>query len=325
MSLGLAPCVVWCTFLVVVDPGTNSSGPGAIPFSGSRLRLVGLDVVQHDAPRQPPVVRAHDAARGARESARRAGDSVEINFRNVAREMRLASHAPVSPASVARVEARRPVVNTPALTPMDKARLDRLVAGKVEQRREARGEAADRANIGPVLASPVASAQSARRAHRANAAVAQDDLDLVASDARFRFASEVARQLEGGKAAILRPERRDVLVARAERDGILAFDANLVIALVQDATRRGDLVTPSMIQPPARSESGAEAYEAGVRDHLIAVVSSMRVAALLPLVRVSAGAADANRSATATAFAQATIAVVLAALLLVGMVATLGT
>lgn len=233
--------------------------------------------------------------------------------------MRLASHTDVSPGAAlspyhaARAEATRPVLTTPAVTPMDKARVSRLVAGKVEQRRE---------TARPI--SPSISPNERVHSHaprRAESGV--HELDLLAADARFRFASHVARHLEGGKAAILRPERRDLLVAGAVREGILPFDANLVIALVQDATRRGDLVTPAMIQPPS-TDGATIAYNDGIRDYLIAVVSSMRVAALLPLIRSAGPEASSPRARETTAFAQAIVAVLLAALLLIGMVATLG-
>lgn len=62
---------------------------------------------------------------------------------------------------------------------------------------------------------------------------------LPATDARFIFAVEVNRSLEGGKAAILRPERRRNLVASAVDMGLRPFDANLVIAIVQDQARQG--------------------------------------------------------------------------------------
>lgn len=237
--------------------------------------------------------------------------------------MRLASHTDVSPDAAlspyhaARAEATRPVLNTSAVTPMDKARVSRLVAGKVEQRREAARPVSS--TISPSI-SPHESAHS-HALGRAESGVRE--LDLLAADARFRFASQVARHLEGGKAAILRPERRDLLVAGAVREGILPFDANLVIALVQDATRRGDLVTPAMIQPPS-TDGATIAYNDGIRDYLIAVVSSMRVATLLPLIRSAGPEASSPRAPETTAFAQAIVAVLLAALLLIGMVATLG-
>lgn len=294
-----------------MDPGTNSSGPGAIHFAGSRLRLVGLDVVQQDALRQPPVVRAH-----ASEANPRSGDTVEINSRDaarVAREMRFASHAnpDLSPIAAARTESTRPFIK-PAITPQDKARYDRLVAGRVEERR-----------VTPTRATFSDRAPAPRHVDASPKDRARADFDLLAADARYRFASQVVRHLEGGKAAILRPERRDLLVAGAVRDGILPFDANLVIALVQDAARRGDLLTPATINPAATTDQAGVAYDEGIGEYLIAVVSSMRVAALLPLIRF-AGPDAAQRPREATAFAQATVAVLLAAMLLVGMIATLG-
>lgn len=62
---------------------------------------------------------------------------------------------------------------------------------------------------------------------------------LDATDARWVLACRVATSLEGGRAAILRPESRDRLLAQAERMGLRAFDANLVIAIVQDSARCG--------------------------------------------------------------------------------------
>lgn len=58
-------------------------------------------------------------------------------------------------------------------------------------------------------------------------------------DARRIMAQRVAENLEGGRAGILVPERRRALVATAQRLGIRPFDANLIIAVVQDRFRRG--------------------------------------------------------------------------------------
>lgn len=62
---------------------------------------------------------------------------------------------------------------------------------------------------------------------------------MSADDARWVFARRVAEQLEGGVAAILTPQRRAALLATATRVGLRPFDANLVIALVQDGRRSG--------------------------------------------------------------------------------------
>jgi len=62
---------------------------------------------------------------------------------------------------------------------------------------------------------------------------------LSAFDARWVMAVRVASSLEGGQAAILTPERRARLISTAEHLGLRRFDANLIMAMVQDAARRG--------------------------------------------------------------------------------------
>jgi hypothetical protein len=73
----------------------------------------------------------------------------------------------------------------------------------------------------------------ARRVARENAAAS----DLSVDDARWIFSQETARRLEGDRQAILRPQRRRDLHALATQAGLRPFDANLVIAIVQDAAR----------------------------------------------------------------------------------------
>lgn len=58
-------------------------------------------------------------------------------------------------------------------------------------------------------------------------------------DARRIMAQRVAENIDGGRAGILVPERRQALVATAQRMGMRPFDANLIIAIVQDRFRRG--------------------------------------------------------------------------------------
>lgn len=60
------------------------------------------------------------------------------------------------------------------------------------------------------------------------------------SDVRRIFAWRAAQSLEGGRAAILRPDSRRRLVSEARRFGLRAFEANLIIAVVQDSARRGE-------------------------------------------------------------------------------------
>ncbi len=64
---------------------------------------------------------------------------------------------------------------------------------------------------------------------------------MQAADPRWVFATRVAGKLEGGKAAVLRPEVRERLMTDARRLGLRPFDGALVIAIVQDEARRGSL------------------------------------------------------------------------------------
>jgi hypothetical protein len=64
--------------------------------------------------------------------------------------------------------------------------------------------------------------------------------ELPADDARLVLAIRVRDALDGGRAAILAPDKRRDLVGSASRLGLKPFDANLIIAIVQDAARRGE-------------------------------------------------------------------------------------
>ncbi|MFG0326556.1 MAG: hypothetical protein ACF8SC_04710 [Phycisphaerales bacterium JB037] len=63
---------------------------------------------------------------------------------------------------------------------------------------------------------------------------------LDPSDVRWAFAARVAESLDGGRTAILPPERRRRLVRLATGLGLREFDANLIIAVVQDGARTGE-------------------------------------------------------------------------------------
>ena len=65
-------------------------------------------------------------------------------------------------------------------------------------------------------------------------------------DARWVFAVRVSQLLEGGREAVLTPVRRRRLVTLAGAMGLRPFDANLVIAIVQDAVRSGKSVDASL-------------------------------------------------------------------------------
>lgn len=60
---------------------------------------------------------------------------------------------------------------------------------------------------------------------------------LDPTDPRWKFALETQQALQG---AVLSFEDRRQLLSLAQRTGIRAFDANLIIALVQDRARRGE-------------------------------------------------------------------------------------
>lgn len=64
--------------------------------------------------------------------------------------------------------------------------------------------------------------------------------ELPVEDARRIVATRIARALEGGRAAILTPDVRRSIVTEAKRMGLRPFDANLIIAIVQDRARCGD-------------------------------------------------------------------------------------
>jgi hypothetical protein len=61
--------------------------------------------------------------------------------------------------------------------------------------------------------------------------------DLDHRDPCWQLASEVSIALDGD---VLAPNARRHLIDRAGRLGVRAFDANLLIALVQDRARRGE-------------------------------------------------------------------------------------
>jgi len=63
---------------------------------------------------------------------------------------------------------------------------------------------------------------------------------LDVNDARNIVATRIARALDGGRAAILTPDVRRDIVTRAKKMGLRPFDANLIIAIVQDRARCGE-------------------------------------------------------------------------------------
>lgn len=66
---------------------------------------------------------------------------------------------------------------------------------------------------------------------------------LSGFDARWVFAARTSQMLEGGRTALLTPDRRRRLVSLATTMGLRPFDAALIIAIVQDAARAGEPLT----------------------------------------------------------------------------------
>lgn len=117
-----------------------------------------------------------------------------------------------------------------------------VVTGPVEDRTR-RGGDADHQHVKQVRDRREESQEHARanrewevRAEMASAA------SIPAHDARWVTAARASQAIEGGKAAVLRPEVRAKIVNSAERMGLRPFDANLVLAIVQDAARHGQTI-----------------------------------------------------------------------------------
>lgn len=90
---------------------------------------------------------------------------------------------------------------------------------------------------------PGAQASRGVRAEAARRDVARENrlaAQMDPGDARWAIAQQARGLLEGGRAAVLTPERRRRLMRLATRIGLREFDANLIIAIVQDEARAGE-------------------------------------------------------------------------------------
>ncbi|MBL0869451.1 MAG: hypothetical protein IBJ18_02625 [Phycisphaerales bacterium] len=70
---------------------------------------------------------------------------------------------------------------------------------------------------------------------------------LPTTDVRWILATKAAQAIEGGRAALLRPEARKRLLSEARSMGLRPFDANLVLAIVQDQARIGGSMRPDQL------------------------------------------------------------------------------
>jgi len=111
---------------------------------------------------------------------------------------------------------------------------------------------APRRRAGP-LADPLArrTAERSPAARHAAPQPAEVRPVLAADDPRWVLALRVAESLEG---TTLAPAKRARLIEMGRKFGLTAFDANLVIAVVQDQARRGHRpeVCPRMGEPQLR-------------------------------------------------------------------------
>lgn len=120
--------------------------------------------------------------------------------------------------------------------------------------------------------------------------------NLTDDDARAILALRVSEQLQGGRSAVLTPERRRGLVTTAQVLGLRPFDASLIIAVVQDAARRGEGIdhpqTTGRLGMVGGAPKGAPNESARHREFLIAIVASvvMACALMVVVIRWIAGA-----------------------------------
>lgn len=107
-------------------------------------------------------------------------------------------------------------------------------------------------------------ASQARRAVTQANVESAYDATLDPNDPRWLVAVETAQSLEG---SLLTFERRRRILALAQRVGVRPFDANLIIAAVQDRARRGEPIasamsTVALTAPASRRRAGLLSREA---------------------------------------------------------------
>ena len=103
------------------------------------------------------------------------------------------------------------------------------------------------------------------------------------TDARWKVATETQRALQG---AVLSFEDRRRVLALAHRLGIRPFDANLIVALVQDRARRGEAlegIAPTLaLLPVQETPAKSSAFRRGVAGAFVgAVIAAVAADAVL--------------------------------------------
>lgn len=136
----------------------------------------------------------------------------------------------------------------------------------------------------PVSRAPLTPARERVRRENQQAAL------LNEHDARRIMALRVAEQIEGGRAALLTPEKRARLMTIARALGLRPFDAALIIAIVQDAARCGERTEDARAQsrlslipaPPKNAmHKAARSAKARTRTLLISSLAAITLAAAL--------------------------------------------
>ncbi len=146
-----------------------------------------------------------------------------------------------------------------AVTPSTAVNIRRLSAGRIPPERlsaspTALSTTASTADAGPAMGKPI----------------------REATDPRWVLAVRTAESLEG---TVLRPEKRERLVHLGKILGLSPFDANLVIAIVQDQARRGFAPShcPTAGEPQLRLVPlpHRELSEADARSRRILIISAI--------------------------------------------------
>jgi hypothetical protein len=134
---------------------------------------------------------------------------------------------------------------------------------------------------------PPAPAKRVRAAAREIVRENRQAASLTPSEAREILTARVSELIQGGRAAILTPEHRARAVRIARMLGVRDFDAHLVIAVVQDRARRGeievhrtDLFVPESMRAAARTR-GRLLPESGAIALLQIAAATLLAAALL--------------------------------------------
>ncbi|MEX2219725.1 MAG: hypothetical protein WD749_13310 [Phycisphaerales bacterium] len=126
--------------------------------------------------------------------------------------------------------------------------------------------------------------RAARRVRSENRLAVGIQTGIEPFDARWVLAVRTSQLLDGGRAAILRPDHRRKLVSMAVGLGLRPFDANLVIAIVQDSARSGLPVLGRMTEdrlvlvPAAREAAASSTRDQAIR--LLAVAAGIGMAML---------------------------------------------